>query len=201
MNRKQNSLGKKRKTKRLALEGIIVFIAALFIFSIMTNRDPEEKKEEHIKNSVLSLVNKEGETASDIAQEGIDNLICKKNRKISEEQLKEINMQMNNISPETRTRLVKDIIQTRIEKLRTKIENMTQEEKEQLLEETLGKVRDSFNNMDEREKGKLREHMKSEAGKQDVKEALKFYHDKFSSQERQKADPVMYEIVKNLNAI
>jgi len=199
MSKKQKNLEKTRRTKRFVLGGIIVFAAALFIFSIITSGDSGEKKAELIKGSILSLVNEKGETAADIAGEGIDNLLRGKNRKISEEQLKEINREMNNISPEARARLVKEIIQARIEKLRDKIENMTQAEKEKLLEETQGKVRDSFKNMDEKEKGRLREHMKSENGQKDVKEALKFYHNKFSSQERQKADPVMHEIMNNLN--
>jgi glutamyl-tRNA reductase len=199
MKKKQKSLEKAKKKKFYMGAGIILFLAALFTFSLVTGRDSEEKEVERIKDGIISAVSQKGESVSDIAEEGLDNIFLKNPRNIPKEKLQEIGRQMQNISPEARKRLIKNVAMARMKKVKEKMEGMSPEEKQEMLKDTLDKIRDRFANMDDKEKQRMRDMLGSSKGKEDMDSTLNTYFNDLSSEDRQALDPVMYEVMSNLN--
>jgi glutamyl-tRNA reductase len=198
MKKKQKSLEKNKKKKFYMGAGIILFLVALFTFSFITGRDSEEKEVERIKDGIISAIPQK-ESVSDIAEEGLDNIFLKNPRDIPKEKLQEIGRQMQNISPEARKRLIKSVAMTRMKKVKEKMKGMSPEEKEEMLRETLDKIRDRFANMDEKEKQRMRNMLGSSKGKDDMNSTLNTYFNDLSSEDRRALDPVMYEVMNNLN--
>jgi uncharacterized protein (UPF0305 family) len=198
MKNPENSLQKTRRAKHIVLIGIIVFAGLLFVYSI-SREDPEQEKVEELKTSILELLDDGNKNASQLANDTINRGLGK--RKISREALREIHKQVKKLSPETRKRLVREIMRYRLNKLREKSKNMTRKEKNELVQDMVEKVRERFANMDDKEREKTRNRMESDKGQEDAEDALDFYYNEFSAQERQDFDPVVNEIMNNLNAL
>ena len=173
-----NSLAKVKMRRLGLLVGVSLLLAGLVIYGVM-KPDPEEQEYSRIKNLILST---EPGSHTD-----------------NEETRQEFRKLMDRLKPETRERLMTEIMRQRLTEAREKIKNMNDTEKKAKVEEMTARVRDGFAKLNTEQREKIKVDMNTDEGKKRLKKSIDFYYTEFTTQERNMLDPLVNEIMTGLN--
>lgn len=173
-----DSLSKVKRRRLFILVGASLLLAGLVIYGVM-RPDPEEREFNKIKGIVLS-----GEPGKD-----------------DPEARREFRKLMDKLKPETRERLMTEIMRERLNQARDKVKNMNEDQKREKIAVMVSEVRERFSKFSDKEREKIKADMNSPEGKKRFKRSLDFYYTEFTSQERTLMDPLVNEIMTGLNSL
>jgi hypothetical protein len=166
-----DTLTKMKLKRNLTLIGVFLFLAALIGYSAF-RPDPEDQKVAEMKSMILAA--KPGGRSAD--------------------ERKEIRDMINKLSPETRKKLIREVMRARLEEMRAETANLTEEQKQKKVQEVVIKMRERFSKMSPEQWKKAQERMQSPEGKKMMNEALGFFYKEFTPQERELMSPIVEEI-------
>jgi len=172
------SLKRLRSRRQIVLVAAFLLLGGLFAYSIY-RPDPEEKAALELKTEILS----------------------RDPEKITNEEREHFREAFDKLSPETRRKLVKEVMRGRLEEARKRTANLSQEEKQKIVDDMIQEVRKGFSNIDQSERERIKADMKSGEGKARMKDMLEFYYDEFTPEEKSLMDPLVNEILTNLDAL
>ncbi|MFA6292253.1 MAG: hypothetical protein WC637_10750 [Victivallales bacterium] len=173
-----NSLSKVKRHRLVILTGFSLLLAGLVLYGVM-RPDPEEQEYNKIKGIILS-----GEPGND-----------------DPETRREFRNIMDKLKPETRERLMTEIMRERLSQAREKTKNLSDEQKREKIDSMVAEVRKGFSKLSDKEREKIKADMNSAEGKKRFKRSLDFYYTEFTSQERNLMDPLVNEIMTGLNSL
>ena len=173
-----DSLSKVKKRRLIILAGVSLLLAGLVIYGVM-RPDPEEREYNEIKGIILA-----GEPG-----------------KGDPETHREIRRLMERLKPETRERLMTEIMRGRLNQARETVKNMSDEQKREKIAVMVTEVREKFSKLSNREREKIKADMNTPEGKNRFKRSLDFYYTEFTSQERNLMDPLVNETMTGLNSL
>jgi len=173
-----NSLNRVKKRRLVILSGFSLLLVGLVIYGVM-RPDPEEQEYNKIKGIILS-----SEPGKD------DPEVHREFRKL-----------MDKLKPETRERLMTEIMRERLSQAREKTKNLSDEQKREKIDTMVVEVRKGFSKLGDNEREKIKADMNSAEGKKRFKRSLDFYYTEFTSQERNLMDPLVNEIMTGLNSL
>lgn len=172
------SLSKVRMRRLFILAGASLLLAGLVIYGVM-HPDPEEQEYSKIKGIILA-----GEPG-----------------KGDPETRREFRKLMEKLKPETRERLMTEIMRERLNQAREKTKNLSEGQKQEKIAVMVSEVREKFSKLSEKDREKIKSDMNSPEGKRRFKRSLDFYYTEFTSQERNLMDPLVNEIMTGLNSL
>ena len=184
MKRKLRIMGSNRTLeqvklrRKLVLVATVCVLAGLVAYSVL-RPDPEERKLNELKNLILD----------------------RKPERMSQKDRDALRAMMEKLSPETRERLVREVMKAKLQEFREKTAGMTLEEKRRKVDEAVRKMRKRFVKMSDEKRAKMRRDMNSPEAKKRMKAALSFYYSDFSPAERELMDPVVEELTIEMNAL
>ena len=108
---------------------------------------------------------------------------------------------MDKLKPETRERLMTEIMRERLGQAREKIKGMSDEQKREKIGSMVADVRERFSKLGDKERDRIKAEMNTFEGKQRFKKSIDFYYTEFTSQERSLMDPLVNEILTGLNSL
>ena len=173
-----NSLTKVKRRRLIVLAGASLLLAGLVIYGVM-RPDPEEQEYNKIKGIILA-----GEPGKD-----------------NPEDRREFRNIMDKLKPETRERLMTEIMRERLSQAREKTKNLSDEQKREKIDTMVSEVKKGFSKLSDKEREKIKADMNSAEGKKRFKRSLDFYYTEFTSQERSLMDPLVNEIMTGLNSL
>ncbi len=173
-----NSLNRVKKRRLVILTGFSILLAGLVIYGVM-RPDPEEQEYNKIKGIILS------------SEPGKDD----------PETRREFRNIMDKLKPETRERLMTEIMRERLSQAREKTKNLSDEQKREKIDTMVSEIRKGFSKLGDKEREKIKADMNSAEGKKRFKRSLDFYYTEFTSQERNLMDPLVNEIMTGLNSL
>lgn len=165
-----DTLAKMKMKRNLTLVVVFLLLGGLIAYTAL-RQDPEEKKILEMKSRMLA----------------------KKPGEMSRDERKEIRKMVERLSPETRKKLIREVMRGRLEQMREETAEMTIEQKKSKVKEVVLKMRKRFSQMTPEQRKKARERMNTPESKQQMAEALEFYYTEFTPEERQMLDPVVEE--------
>ena len=165
-----NTLSKMKLKRNLTLTSVCLVLATLVVYSAL-RPDPEESQISEMKDIILST--KPGPNAS------INSL--------------KIRDMMNKLSPETRQKLIREVMRGRLEQMRKTTASMSEKEKKEKVEEVVIRMRERFSKMTDEQRKQAQERMTSPEGKKRMNEALGFFYKEFTPQERELMTPIIDE--------
>lgn len=165
-----DTLSKMKMKRNLTLVCVFLFLAGLIAYSAF-NPDPEEKKIENLKVEILS----------------------KKPGDMTSEEQQEMRSLVDQLSPETRKKLIRGVMRGRLEQMREETASMNEEQKQERVNKLVLKMREGFSKMSGEQRGLAKEKMNSPEGKERMKEALDFFYTEFTPDERKLMDPIVKE--------
>lgn len=174
-----NSLSKVKRRRLIVLAGVSLLLAGLVIYGVM-RPDPEEQEYNRIKGVILS-----GEPPG----------------KDDQEAHREFRKIMEKLKPETRERLMTEIMRERLSQAREKVKNMSDDQKREKIAVMVTEVRDRFSKLGDKDREKIKADMNTAEGKTRFKKSIDFYYTEFTSQERSLMDPLVNEILTGLNSL
>ncbi|MEI6422063.1 MAG: hypothetical protein WCP55_07580 [Lentisphaerota bacterium] len=173
-----DSLSKVKRRRLVILSAVSFLLAGLVIYGVM-RPDPEEREYNRIKDVILT-----GEPGGN-----------------DQETRREFRRIMEKLKPETRERLMTEIMRERLSQAREKIKDMNDEQKREKIATMVSEVRERFSKLGDKEREKIKADMKTEEGKKRFKRSIDFYYTEFTSQERNLMDPLVNEIMVGLNSL
>ncbi len=175
-----NSLAKVKMRRMALLVGVSLLLAGLVIYGVI-RPDPEEQEYNRVKNIILSA--EPGGNAD------------------NEESRKEFRKLIDKLKPETRERLITEIMRQRLTEAREKMKNLNDTEKQAKVDEMVARVKEGFSKLNPEQREKIKEDMGSEEGKKRMKKSMDFYFTEFTPEERKRLDPLVNEILTGLNQL
>ncbi len=170
---------------RLAcLAGAFALLAALIIYGV-ARPGPEEKEYNRLK----------GVMVDDFVASG------KNLEKMDKTQRDEIRASFEKLSPETREKLATEIMRAHLGKAREEFAPLTEQQKAERVEKMIVDARKHFTKMSEQDREKAKADFKSAEGQTRFAKALKNYNSEFSAKERELFDPLVEEILMQINAL
>ena len=166
-----DTLAKIKFKRNLALALIVCSLISLIAYNAL-KPDPEDAKIAEMKTMILD----------------------KNPRKMSGDDRRKIRDMMNKLSPETRQKLVHELMRGRLEQIRKETAGMTYKQKEAEVQKLVVRIRQRFSNMTPEQRAKAEDRMNSPQAKKRMKQALKFFYEEFTPEERKLMDPVVQEI-------
>lgn len=160
------------------LAGTSFLLAGLVIYGVV-RPDPEEREYNKIKGIILS-----GEPGKE-----------------DPETHREFRKLMEKLKPETRERLMAEIMRERLSQAREKTKNLTEAQKREKIDVMVSEVRERFSKLSDKERDKIKADMNTSEGKKRFKRSLDFYYTEFTAQERDLMDPLVNEIMTGLNSL
>lgn len=165
-----DTLAKMKLKRNITLVGVFLVLGGLIAYSAL-RPDPEEQKILEMKTMMLE----------------------KKPGQMSKDEREEIRKMVDRLSPETRKKLIREVMRGRLEQMREETAKMTAEEKRAKVQEVVVKMRKRFSKMTPEQREKARERMNTPEGKERLAEGLDFFYREFTPEERQMLDPIVEE--------
>ena len=165
-----STLSKIKFRRNITLTLVLISLIALIAYSAL-RPDPEDERISEIKNMILS--SKPGQNSQ-------------------ADRAKFRNM-INKLSPATRTKLIREVMKTRLEQMRQETANLSDKEKQEKVKQVVIKMRKRFAKMTPEQREKAQARMNSPEGKRMMNEALGFFYEEFTPQERQLMEPIVDE--------
>jgi hypothetical protein len=176
--RSGNSLERMKRARLLALLGAGALLAGLVAYGVL-RPDPEERKIAELKGLILS------------AKPGA----------VSADRRRELRGMVEKLSPETRSKLIREVMRARLDDFRQKNSGLSKEEKRAKVEEVVAKMRERFSKLTPEARAGIKDGLGTEAGKKRMKEAMGFYYTEFTAEERELLDPLVNELSIELNSL
>ncbi len=173
-----DSLTKVKRRRLVILAAASLLLAGLVIYGVM-RPDPEEQEYNKIKGVILA-----GEPGKD-----------------NPETRREFRKILEKLKPETRERLMTEIMRERLGQAREKIKGMSEDQKREKIASMVADVRERFSKLGDKERDRIKAEMNTAEGKQRFKKSIDFYYTEFTSQERALMDPLVNEILTGLNSL
>jgi hypothetical protein len=120
---------------------------------------------------------------------------------ISEEQRQEMRKLFDRLSPESKDKLAREILEDRLNKMREKTAKMSDEEKILSVKKSVQEFRERFSKISDEERARIKERMNSAEGKEQFKRTLQFYSTEFTAKEREFLDPLVNEVLAGINSL
>ena len=165
-----STLSKIKFKQNLILILVLLALIALTAYSVLSP-PPEEEKISEMKDIILS------------SNPG--------NR--SPESREKFRKMMNQLSPATRTKLIREVMKARLEQMRKEVANLSEKEKQEKVEQVVIRMRKRFAKMTPEQRKKAQERINSPEGKKMMNQALGFFYEEFTPQERQLMGPIVDE--------
>jgi hypothetical protein len=191
---KKDSLSKKKRKQKFALIAICVLFAGIIAYT-MLKPESELEQADDLKNSLLDIFKKDDAMFIDNKKR------TPEERKKRREAMKEIRKEINKLSPGTRRKLTIQLVKSRLDQLRKRTKDMNDEEKREYINDLRKKLNDKFDKMSDKERNKLKDRMKSDKGKKDMEDALDTYYNNISAKDKELYDPVVMDMLENLNSL
>lgn len=196
---KTDSLAKARKKKKITLIAASGFITILVLYGIF--RPSEDKEADQIKSTIMALTEQEDVAAVKDPTNLINIVRGKQAKPIPKEELDKIKNTMSELSPKTKAIITREVMRSRIDRLRKATENMSDEEKDKVVQKMVSDIRTKFENMNMASRESAKEQLSSEKGKEETKQAFEVYYKDLNANERKMFAPAVNELIKNLNAL
>jgi hypothetical protein len=177
-----SSLEKMKAKRRIALIAVIVILGGFIAFAIF-KPDPEEKKYNRLKDLMTG------------------NISGGKDKKLSKEERDQLRRTFEKLSPETRSRLVREVMREHLKMVRKKTANLPEEKKKEIVNKMVMDVRKRFSRMTDAQREKMKADLKSKKGKERLSNAMSVFHTELTAKERELFDPLANEIVIQLNSL
>ncbi len=165
-----NELAKLKLKQNLILIGVFIILGTLIAYNAL-RPDPEEVKIAEMKDIILS----------------------QKDSEISSEERLQMREMIEKLPPNTRKKLITEVMRGRLEQMREENVDLTEMEKKDKVKEVVTKMRQRFTKMTLEQRNKAKERMNSPEGKKMMNEALGFFYKEFSPQERELMTPIIDE--------
>ncbi|MBN1864017.1 MAG: hypothetical protein JW808_03865 [Victivallales bacterium] len=165
-----DEIAKMRLKRNVALCFAALFLAGLIVYGV-ARPDPEEKIANELKEAILT----------------------KDPRDMTREEREQMREMIENLSPETRKKLVREVMRGRLEQMREETKELTEEQKRERIDEAVQNMRERFSKMTSEQRAEARERMNSAEGRERMGEALDFFYNEFTPEERQLLDPLVEE--------
>lgn len=120
---------------------------------------------------------------------------------MNNESRQEMRNSFDKLSPATRKKLIRVVMRSQLDRAREETAGLDLEAKIERIDKMVKKTRERFSKLSNDRKSEIRERLNSEEGRQQVKEGMSFYYTEFSAKERELMDPLVEEILNNLNSI
>lgn len=153
----------------------IVILASLIIYGVLRPGEDDGGYSD-LKNAILS----------------------EKPGSVSPEKSEELRKIFEKLSPETRDKLVTEIMRERLYQARERMKDLSMEKKLEAVDKMIVDFRQNFNKLNDEQKSELKERINSQEGKNRMKNTLKFYYTEFTPEERDLLDPFVNEVVMNI---
>lgn len=173
-----DSLRKVKRRRLVILAWVSLLLAGLVIYGVM-RPDPEELEYNKIKGVILT-----GEAGK--SDPGTH---------------RELRKLMEKLKPETRERLMTEIMRERLNQARDKTKNLSDEQKREKIAVMVSEVRERFSKLSDKERDKIKADMNTAEGKKRFKSSLDFYYTEFTTHERNLMDPLVNEIMTGLDSL
>ena len=160
-----------------------------------TNTATEPGTDSHTSNSSSQAIEDQESKKKKLIKRYMEN--AEETRK----QMREIRDEIKKLKPETRKKLVKALMHARLDEARRKAAHLSDREKKEIVQKMVARVRKRFNSLSPEEKEKRRKKFNSPKGKKRVKEAMNFYMNELSAKERELLDPLVREMMINLDTL
>lgn len=165
-----DTLSKMKMKRNITLVTVFIVLACLIAYSVV-NPEPEDEQIKQLKTEILAR--NPGE--------------------MTNEERREMRRMVDQLSPETRKRLIREVMRGRLEQMREETADMTVEQKRERINEAVLTMRKRFSEMTPDQKTLAKERINSPEGKERMKEALDFYYKEFTPEEREMLDPLVEE--------
>lgn len=196
---KTDSLAKARKKKKITLIAAAAFITILVLYGIF--RPSEDKEADQVKGIIMALTEQEDAASVKNPTNLINIVRGKKEKTIPKGELDKLKSTMSELSPKTKAIITREVIKSRIDRLRKATENMNDEEKSKVVQQMVSDIRVKFDNMNMASREATKEQLNSENGKEEAKQAFDVYYNDLNAGERKMFAPAVNELIKNLNAL
>ena len=128
-----DELAKMKLKRNITLVGVFLCLAGLIAYGVM-RPDPEEQKIMELKTMMLS----------------------KRPGKLSKEDRRNFRSMIEKLSPETRKKLIREVMRGRLQQIREDTKNMTDEQKREKIRQIVLKIRTRFSKMSPEQREKIR---------------------------------------------
>lgn len=173
-----NSAAKLKRNRAIWLGIFLAVLSALIIFNAL--RPSQEEKDFDFLKTAMSRRNEQN---------------------ISPEEREKIRAIFERLSPESKDKLMREILRDRLQQMREETANLSDEEKYERIEKATRDFRKRFSNLSEEEKQSIKERLNSPEGREQFKKTLEFYSTEFTAKEREMLDPLVHEIIGALNKL
>jgi hypothetical protein len=167
-----------RRRRKLMLGAAAVFLLGLIAYSALMPSE-EEQEFDKLKDAFTSGDRKD----------------------MNKETRQQLRKAFEKLSPETRNKLTREIMRESLYRAREETVNLSDDEKRAKIDKSIQKMRERFSKISDEDRARMRERLISEEGKQRIKEGMSFYYTEFTPKEREFMDPLVNEIMANLDAM
>ncbi len=159
-----------RLKRNVALCFASLLLAGLVVYGVVSP-DPEEKIANELKETMLS----------------------KDPKDMTRDERDQMRDMIERLSPETRKRLVREVMRGRLEQMREETQGLSEEQKRERVDEAVKGMRERFSKMTAEQRSETRGRMNTPEGRERMAEALDFFYNEFTPKERQLLDPLVEE--------
>ncbi len=198
-----------RLYRRGALILLAVLLASLVLYGVLRPA-PEERSYARLKELLMTGGRMGGgpaeggrggsRTRPDAGAQGA-NTALEEHRRFSEEERNEIRKLFDEMSPEMRQKLMREIFREQVRQARERLSTIPEEEKIAKVQEAVQQIRTRFSKINDEQRERIKADMNTAEGKQRMADAMKAYTEELTAKERELLDPILYEIYQNLNAL
>lgn len=197
---KTDTLAKARKKKKITLVAAAGFIILLILYGILRPSE-EDKDADQIKSLVMALTEQEDAAAVKDPTKLINIVRGKREKPIPKEELDKIKSTMSELSPKTKAIVTREVIRSRIDRLRKATANMSTEEKDKVVQKMVQDIKTKFDNMNMASREAAKDQLNSDKGKEETKQAFEVYYKDMNAEERKMFAPAVNELIKNINSL
>ncbi len=176
------SLAKVKMMRWGLLSGVSALLIGLVVYGVL-KPDPEEQEYNRIKTLILSSSSEPGSPEDRMERR-------QEFRKLAEK-----------LKPETRERLMTEIMRQRLYEAREKTKDLSEQEKQAKVDEMIVRVREGFEKLNPEQREHIKQDINSEEGKKRMKKSMDFYFTEFTPEERKRLDPLVNEILTKLDSL
>lgn len=165
-----------RRRRKIALVSVVLVLAGLLLYGVL-RPDVEEAQYAALKDAIMSH---------------------EPGQQPSPEKRREFREAFERLSPETRDRLMTEIMRDRLYDAREKLKSLSVEDKAQHVEKMISDMRANFQKLSIEQRSEIKERLNSGEGRKRMKKSIDFYYTEFTPEERDLLDPLVNEIIMNI---
>jgi len=192
-----DSLKRMKRIRLACLLGACALLAALIIYGVL-RPSPEEKE----YNRLHSVLVEDFAASGTVIEDEFSGMgVGAVTKQMDKQQREELRKSFDKLSPATKEKLTTEIMRAHLQKAREALGTLTEQQKVEQVDKMIEDAKKHFNKMSPGERERTKADLSTPEGKKRVSKSLQTYNSEFSAKERELLDPLVEEILIQINAL